>query len=141
MSDQLCICGTRKASKVLVGYDADGKRIPLVAFCKRCWKSFGKEVVKQTEKNLPQKFPLGEVLCTDAAHATLVANGETPEALVIRHAQGDWGILVPSDAKLNERAIHNGDRIVSAYKVGGSKVLVVTEADRSVTTVLLSTEY
>ena len=63
--------------------------------------------------------------------------------LVVRHAGGDWGDLSDDDRDLNERALaKGGERIFSAYNLsGGRRVWIITEADRSVTTVLLPEEY
>jgi hypothetical protein len=63
--------------------------------------------------------------------------------LVVRHASGDWGDLSDDDRDLNERALaKGGERIFSAYAPrGGRRVWIITEADRSVTTVLLPEEY
>ena len=63
-------------------------------------------------------------------------------SLVFRHSEGDWGDLVDEDKELNELAIKCGDRILSMYQEGlPDKFYVITEADRSYTTVLLAEEY
>ena len=61
--------------------------------------------------------------------------------LIKRHVTGDWGELGAEDAKLNDLAVNDGTRIFSAYQMRGEKVWVITEADRSATTVLLPSEY
>ena len=58
-----------------------------------------------------------------------------------RHHCGDWGDLDAEDKAANETALTNGSRIFSAYKISGKKIYVITEADRSMTTVMLSNEY
>jgi hypothetical protein len=59
-----------------------------------------------------------------------------------RHARGDWGDLHPDDQQENERALLDGSRIVSSYGMGEkTKIWVITEADRSCTTVLFPDEY
>jgi hypothetical protein len=58
-----------------------------------------------------------------------------------RHIQGDWGEMCPEDKRENERALKNGTRLMSAYEIDGVKVWVITEADRSVTTVLFPEDY
>ena len=62
--------------------------------------------------------------------------------LLERHLRGDWGDTCKIDRVANERAICNGDRIVSWYQLSGkTRVLIITEADRSATTIMLSEEY
>ena len=87
-------------------------------------------------------FPLGMVVMTPGAAALLVKS-ETPSRRIIeRHQAGDWGELMPDDCTLNDDAVKYGDRILSAYKLGaGGRLWVITEADRSVTTLLLPSEY
>lgn len=58
-----------------------------------------------------------------------------------RHFAGDWGEVPESDAKLNDEALLNGERILSAYTLDGQKVWIITEADRSVTTVMFPSDY
>ena len=59
-----------------------------------------------------------------------------------RHARGDWGDLDDEDRKANDRALQEGSRLFSAYKTkAGVKFWIITEADRSATTVLLPDEY
>ncbi len=87
-------------------------------------------------------FPLGMVVSTPGA-ASLLASVEIPTREIIeRHQSGDWGELMPDDCRVNDDALRSGDSILSAYKLGKSQRLwVITEADRSVTTLLLPTEY
>jgi hypothetical protein len=63
--------------------------------------------------------------------------------LVRRHASGDWGEVPREDARENERSLKHGWRLLSSYPLGedGSKVWVITEADRSSTCLLLPEEY
>jgi hypothetical protein len=63
--------------------------------------------------------------------------------LIKRHSMGDWGeALCEEDRRLNDDAIHNGDRLLSAYSLrDGVKLWIITESDRSVTTLLLPEEY
>ena len=88
------------------------------------------------------RFPLGQLLSTPGAIAALQAAGLTPLSLLVRHAAGDWGDLDAEDKQLNELALQDGGRIFSSYCFAGStKVWIITEADRSATTVLLPEEY
>lgn len=70
--------------------------------------------------------------------------------LLVRHARGDWGCVDPEDAETNRLAVTEGDRILSAYPIdhmkpckgwGENCLWIITEADRSVTTILLPDEY
>ena len=67
--------------------------------------------------------------------------GEDPLRLLARHASGDWGDLDDHDLRENQRSLKNGWRALSSYPVGEGKVWVITEADRSSTTILLPEEY
>jgi hypothetical protein len=72
----------------------------------------------------------------------LAAAGADVVELLARHASGDWGDLGADDKRLNDRAVRDCGRLLSAYKLdGGVKVWIITEADRSATTVLLPDEY
>ncbi len=86
------------------------------------------------------KFRLGRLLSTPGA-LERVPNGEMLQALG-RHVSGDWGNVCPEDAEANEAAMHDRARLLSAYTTeGGVRFWIITEADRSVTTVLLPEEY
>ena len=84
---------------------------------------------------------LGRTVATPGAIDALAAAKVSPLALLARHAAGDWGVVCDDDAALNNDALIHGDRIMSVYVVGDSKVWIITEADRSVTTILLPSEY
>ena len=86
------------------------------------------------------RFPIGRVVSTPGAlNATTPA--ETFGALV-RHVQGDWGDVGREDWQANERALTNGGRLLSVYYTEhGVKFWIITEADRSATTLLLPEEY
>ncbi len=86
------------------------------------------------------KFPLGNIVTTQGAYA-----GTTPLDcfyMLVRHARGDWGDLEECDKKANDLALIKGGRLLSAYSTRlAVKVYVITEADRSATTLLLPEEY
>jgi hypothetical protein len=86
------------------------------------------------------KFPLGRIVATpNALHD--VPNEEIVSALS-RHVQGDWGTLDKEDWSANERALLQGGRLFSAYQSSQNiKFWIITEWDRSVTTVLLPEDY
>jgi hypothetical protein len=90
-----------------------------------------------------QKFDLGTVVMTCGVASFLEALGE-PTAIIAmlhRHMTGDWGDICREDRQSNEDGLLNGDRLLSVYTVDGEKLWVITESDRSVTTVLLPDEY
>lgn len=87
-------------------------------------------------------FPLGQVVATPGAIAALEQAQQTPIELIRRHVVGDWGDLSEDDKQENELSLREGYRLLSAYHLeSGIKVWVITEADRSATTVLLPSEY
>lgn len=86
-------------------------------------------------------FSLGHTFATPAALRALECAGALPFALLVRHQCGDWGELDAEDRAANDRAVIDGTRILSAYVIGNEKIYVITEADRSSTTVLLASEY
>lgn len=89
---------------------------------------------------LPLK--LGRVVATPGALAALGEVNSTAMPLLVRHAAGDWGDVDKEDGQLNNQALKYGGRILSAYELrDGLRVWIITEADRSVTTVLLPDEY
>jgi hypothetical protein len=67
--------------------------------------------------------------------------GRHPFDYLARHATGDWGDLCAFDRRQNEIALRNGHRVLSSYEVPAGRVWIITEADRSVTTMLLPEEY
>lgn len=85
-------------------------------------------------------FPLGRLAATMNAVASL-----TPDDILgalTRHARGDWGDLDPEDEQANERALIEGERILSAYNSDdGTRFWIITESDRSATTILLPGDY
>lgn len=88
------------------------------------------------------KFPLGQLVATPGALAAFERSGDNPACFIRRHVLGDWGELCADDVSENEFSLQNGLRLLSAYRLkDGTKIWVITEADRSVTTVLLPEEY
>jgi len=87
-------------------------------------------------------FPLGTICCTPAALLKLMRFGLHGWQLVERHATGDFGDLDEEDKASNRAAIQDGGRVFSSYEIAPRiKVYVITEADRSATTLLLPSEY
>lgn len=86
--------------------------------------------------------PLGQVAITPGAHDTLTACGQEPRSVLLRHLRGDWGDVSAEDQAANDRALRDGDRLLSAYTLDdGTPLWIITEADRSATTLLLPDEY
>jgi hypothetical protein len=86
-------------------------------------------------------LPLGRVVATPGALKLLMEAKEHPFDYLTRHASGDWGDLCAFDLRQNEIALREGLRILSSYDVLAGTVWIITEADRSVTTILLPEEY
>ena len=93
------------------------------------------------DEKLP-RFPLGQVVATPGALSALVSLKISPWTLLSRHARGDWGELNNRDWRENERALTEDARLLSAYTLPDeTRIWVITEADRSATTLLLPEEY
>jgi hypothetical protein len=98
--------------------------------------------VQAQERGLKPKFPFGQIVFTPGALAALQATGQGPLQFLKRHVQGDWGELDREDRKENEFSLVNGFRLLSRYTLTDETVIwIITEADRSVTTILLPEEY
>ena len=88
------------------------------------------------------RFPLGQVVATPGALAALEEASQKPIEFLVRHQAGDWGTVPEGDKAENEYSVTHGLRILSAYALKtGVKIWVITESDRSVTTLLLPSEY
>jgi len=89
---------------------------------------------------VPAKFPLGQIVATPNA-LNSVPNQEIMAALQ-RHIRGDWGNLDEEDRQANENALIQGSRLLSSYLTSlNVKFWIITEHDRSVTTILLPEDY
>jgi hypothetical protein len=88
----------------------------------------------------PILFSTGQLASTPGALNLLERHGITPFQLIARHIRGDWGAVSLDDATANNDAIQGG-RILSSYQVGDEIIWIITEWDRSVTTILLPSEY
>jgi hypothetical protein len=88
------------------------------------------------------RFPLGQVVATPGALRALEKAEQAPQEFLDRHANGDWGEVPDEDKQENEFSVQRGLRILSAYTTSaGDQLWVMTEADRSATTLLLPGEY
>jgi len=88
-------------------------------------------------------FSLGQVVATPGAMETLEALEVSPISLLDRHLSGDWSDMEEEDQRANRQAIKEGSRVLSSYKLPpkNTKIWIITEADRSSTTILLPEEY
>ena len=108
------------------------------------------------------RFALGRVVATPGALALIHATNSNPFVLLARHVTGDWGEIDPEDVITNEDALEHGLRVLSVYRLPlqaavekgaapaqpskeadehDNRIWLITEADRSVTTLLLPEEY
>lgn len=96
------------------------------------------------QQHVEPKFDPGQIVATKGAvfwvHEVHDRHLRVTECLS-RHLNGDWGDVPDEDKALNDAALAAGDRLLSVYTVDGEVIWVITEADRSVTTVLFPSEY
>lgn len=95
---------------------------------------------QQTNQATPL-FELEKTVATPGAMVVLSDLNISPIALLSCHHRGNWGDLCAEDKAANDEALINGSRIFSAYQFDTVKIWVITEADRSSTTILLPEEY
>lgn len=88
-------------------------------------------------------FELGSIAATPDALRHIEESGDSAESLIAKHSRLDIGDLCDEDHELNRQAIEYGSRILSCFKLADTdtRVYVITEADRSSTTLMLTTEY
>jgi len=87
-------------------------------------------------------FSLGQIVATPGALAALEKAGQQPQEFLSRHVSGQWGDLCEEDRRENQFSLEHGFRILSSYRTNaGDKLWIITESDRSVTTLLLPEEY
>jgi hypothetical protein len=90
------------------------------------------------------KLRLGKIYASIGAVAAFAAalDSDAPDAYLAQHESGDWGEVDDQDRKANDYAAEHDERVLSAYTLRtGEKIWVITEADRSTTTILLASEY
>lgn len=99
---------------------------------------------------MKQLFELGACVATAGTHDLIMSGQVNPADLLSRHVTGDWGCVCDEDKHTNNEALAHGNRILSAYPIdpeqpcagyGDNCIWIITEADRSVTTILLPEEY
>jgi hypothetical protein len=87
-------------------------------------------------------FPAGQITATPGALAMLEHAKKTPFEFLSRHLRGDWGDLCQQDKAENESSLKHGYRLMSSYRIDEIETLwIITEADRSATTMLLPSDY
>ena len=86
-------------------------------------------------------LPLGKVVATPGALKLLLEAGEDPFDYLALHATDDWGELCAFDRRQNRIALREGLRVFSSYETTAGRIWIITEADRSVTTILLPEDY
>jgi hypothetical protein len=88
-------------------------------------------------------FALGRCVITPSAQSLLAERGMPglTTTLLDRHAAGDFGDLCEEDRGANAEALRTGGRLLSSYEVAGVRLWIITEADRSATTIMLPEEY
>ncbi len=95
--------------------------------------------------DLTTKLPLfspGQIVATPGAIEAMNKHQCLPATLLDKHLSGDWGSVCKEDAATNDDAVQHGDRILSSYQIGERvRIWLITEWDRSVTTILLPSEY
>lgn len=99
-----------------------------------------------TEGKDTTRFATGSIVMTKGLEllfaASLNRKADNPIRFLYRHVNGDWGDVPAEDAAANDDALTSGNRIMSAYRMAdGTPFWIITEADRSVTTLLLPEEY
>jgi hypothetical protein len=96
----------------------------------------------QNNNTTTPALALGQLVATPGALAALTAAGQNPAEFLARHQSGDWGEVSAEDWQANNHALTAGNRVLSAYRLKDrTKIWVITEADRTLTTVLLPDEY
>lgn len=98
--------------------------------------------MNQSAQSNAMLFPLGDLVATPGALSVLEKNSVVPTRLISRHMKGDWGDVPPDDAVANTEALRIRARLLSSYALpDGARIWIITEADRSATTLLLPEEY
>jgi hypothetical protein len=87
-------------------------------------------------------FQPGRILATPAALRAMQEAVAQPRDYLQRHLSGNWGVVNNEGRHANDRAVREGKRILSVYRLNdGTKIWITTEADRSATIILLPSEW
>ncbi len=102
-------------------------------------------IAKECRRHFVQKkFALGRLVMTRTVHEKMELDPYFAVGVLVslhRYCAGDWGDLCEGDKAENEKAIKDGERIFALYNIGNEKIYIITEWDRSVTTILFPYEY
>ena len=110
-------------------------RKPPILLCQRKSKHGGPQ-------QLTTEIRAGPCRGHPGALQALIASGQSPREFLRRHVTGDWGEVSAADAQANDDGLAGGDRVLSSYRTRlGVRIWILTEADRSATTLLLPEEY
>lgn len=93
----------------------------------------------RAEQLIVPKFALGSIVITQGALESIAA--DEVAGLLRRHVKGDWGDLSARDKRANDLALTWGERVLSAYETTGGPIWILTEWDRSSTTIMTPDEY
>jgi hypothetical protein len=115
--------------------------LPIVTkYEKIFWLKFRQKLERLNESSI--LFSLGSIYLTIGAQEALDESNQLPNEFLEMHQKGNWGIVCKDDWRENDFSVKNGFRILSAFKTAqGVKLWLITEADRSATTILLPDEY
>ena len=107
---------------------------------KTFWLKFRRKLEMLNESKV--LFSLGSVYLTVGAREALEESNQTPNEFLAKHQSGDWGLVCEDDRRENELSVKEGFRILSSYKTSKDvKLWLISEADRSSTTLLLPEDY
>jgi hypothetical protein len=113
----------------------------------------GTVLVSTEVVNRRRLFAFGPLVATPGALRALAGEGADPARLLSRHAEGDWGALSADDQHANDEAVRSGERFLSSYELGDTRLWIITDAEltapvgpsgvrpRHATTLLLPSEY
>jgi len=105
-------------------------------------QTYRKEIFHMQQISKQPAFELGQIVATPGALAALKKAGQQPGEFLTRHDNREWGDVSDEDRKENDYSLEHGFRLLSAYRThAGEKLWIITESDRSVTTLLLPEEY
>jgi hypothetical protein len=101
-----------------------------------------KGVLSMQQLSKQPAFELGQIVATPGALAALKKAGQQPGEFLTRHVNREWGDLSDEDRKENDSSLEHGFRLLSGYRTNaGDRLWIITESDRTLTTLLLPEEY
>lgn len=122
--------------------DRDEPEPPAAAGACGCVREVSSEESAVVVETPAPRFAPGQVVATPGALAALEENNQSGAEYLGRHLSGDWGDLCKEDRQANEDALKEGLRLLSAYRLpDGTRLWIITEADRSSSTLLLPEDY